>query len=295
MRVRIGVSVGAGGTPGDFATAVDLLEAARVDSLWLPESVYQPAVEPFTGIAFALARTRRLKAGSGISVLPGRHPVLVAKQLASLAGLAPGRVLPVFGLQPAAAAERALFPVPRGQRGAVFDEALTLLRLMLTSSSAVTFRGSFFTVEDASVGPLPAKPLDIWLGGSAPAGLRRVGRLADGWLGSLLTPPEAGDAVRVINEAAAEAGREVEPDHFGISLPVAFGGVPAALATSIRRRRPDADPAALVADGWAGARRLISSYVEVGLSKFVIRTADPVFPVETFIADFARELMPLQT
>src|SRR5215470_19785533 len=169
MKVRIGVSLGPAG-PDQFAAAVDLLEQAGVDSLWLPEMVYSPLVEPFTGMAFALSRTRRLKAGSGISVLPGRHPVLVAKQLASLAGLAPGRVLPVFGLQPAVPAERELFPVPDGRRAAVFDEALTLLRLLLTSPS-VTFSGSFYTVADAAVGPLPAKPLDIWLGGSAPAAL----------------------------------------------------------------------------------------------------------------------------
>ncbi len=292
MKVRIGISLGAA-EPADFAAAVDLLEASRVDSLWLPETVYTPAVEPFTGIAFALARTTRLKAGSGISVLPGRHPVLVAKQLASLAGLAPGRVLPVFGLQPAAPAERDLFPVPAGQRAAVFDEALTLLRLLLTSPS-VTFSGSFFSVDGASVGPLPGKPLDIWLGGTAPAGLRRVGRLADGWLGSLLTPDEAGAAVRVINEAAGAAGREVEPDHFGLSIPVAFGPVPAALAASIARRRPGTAPADLVADGWAGARRMIAAYVEAGLSKFVVRAAGGEPPLTEFVAGFSAELMPLQ-
>ena len=292
MKVRIGISLGAA-EPADFATAVDLLEASRVDSLWLPETVYTPAVEPFTGIAFALARTTRLKAGSGISVLPGRHPVLVAKQLASLAGLGPGRVLPVFGLQPAAPAERDLFPVPAGQRAAVFDEALTLLRLLLTSPS-VTFSGSFFSVDGASVGPLPGKPLDIWLGGTAPAGLRRVGRLADGWLGSLLTPDEAGAAVRVINEAADAAGREVEPDHFGLSIPVAFGSVPTALAASIARRRPGTAPADLVADGWAGARRMIAAYVEAGLSKFVVRAAGGEPPLTEFVAGFSAELMPLQ-
>jgi probable F420-dependent oxidoreductase len=187
-----------------------------------------------------------------------------------------------------------LFPVPPGQRGAVFDEALTLLRLMLTSDE-VTFQGSFFTVEGASAGPLPAKPLDIWLGGSAPAGLRRVGRLADGWLGSLLTPAEARDAVATINAAADQAGRAVEQDHFGTSLAVAFGGIPDALAASIRRRRPDVDPASLVADGWAGAREMISALVEAGLSKFVVRPAAPVAPVGDFIAEFAAELMPLQT
>jgi probable F420-dependent oxidoreductase len=220
--------------------------------------------------------------------------VLVAKQLTSLAGLAPGRVLPVFGLQPALSAERAVFPVPPGQRGAVFDEALTLLRLMLTSDE-VTFHGTFFSVEGASAGQLPAKPLDIWLGGSAPAGLRRVGRLADGWLGSLLTPAEARDAVATINAAADEAGRSVDQDHFGTSLAIAFGGIPDALAASVKRRRPDADPAELIADGWAGARDLISAHTDAGLSKFVVRPAAPPTSLESFIEGFARELMPLQT
>jgi probable F420-dependent oxidoreductase len=247
-------------------------------------------------MAFALSRTRRLKAGSGISVLPGRHPVLVAKQLASLAGLAPGRVLPVFGLQPAQPAERDLFPVPAGQRAAVFDESLTLLRLLL-SSQTVSFEGRFFTVSGASVGVLPGlgtKPLDIWLGGSAPAGLRRVGRLADGWLGSLLTPAEARDAVAVIQEAAADAGRMVDPDHFGLSLPVALDGVPGPLLAAIARRRPGADPATLVPSGWPAARQMIEEYVAAGLTKFVIRPASPSAPFPPFADAFLRELIPLQ-
>ncbi len=300
MKVRIGVSLGPAGTPEAFADAVDLLEQAGVDSLWLPENVYSPLVEPFTGMAFALSRTRRLKAGSGVSVLPGRHPVLVAKQLASLAGLAPGRVVPVLGLLPANPAERVLFPVPDGKRAASFDESLQLLRLLLTAEK-VTFDGEFFSVSDASVGSLPAKPLDIWLGGSAPAGLRRVGRLADGWLGSLLTPEEAGAAVAVIAEAAAEARREVERDHFGLSLPVVFAGnghgIPPALLASIHRRRPEADPATLVAVGWDGARRMIRQYVEAGLSKFVVRPASGLSKPASFgsfVDGFVRELRPLQ-
>ena len=292
MKVRIGVSLGPAGTPETFADAVDWLEQAGVDSLWLPENVYSPVVEPFTGMAFALSRTRRLKAGSGISVLPGRHPVLVAKQLTSLAGPGPRAGAP--GVRAAAGPARRTCAVrrARGKRAAVFDESLALLRLLL-SSETVSFDGEFFTVSDASVGPLPAKPLDIWLGGSAPAGLRRVGRLADGWLGSLLTPAEAGAAVGVIQDAAAQAGREVDPDHFGLSLPVALDGIPDALLASIRRRRPDTDPAALVAAGWDGARRMIGQYVEAGLSKFVVRPAGPG-PFGSFADGFVRELMPLQ-
>ena len=296
MKVRIGISLGPAGTPDQFAGTVDLLEQAGVDSLWLSEITYSPLVEPFTGMAFALARTRRLKAGTGVSVLPGRNPVLVAKQLASLAGLAPGRVLPVFGVLPAQPAERVLFDVPDGRRAAVFDESLRLLRLLLTAER-VSFDGEFFTVSDATVGTLPAKPLDIWLGGSAPAGLRRVGRLADGWLGSLLTPAEAGAAVKIIQEAAAEERREVEEDHFGLSLPVTLAGngdgIPAPLLASINRRRPQADPATLVAQGWDDARRMIGLYVEAGLSKFVVRPASPG-PFGPFLDGFVRELLPIQ-
>src|SRR5205814_1058141 len=168
MKVRIGISLGPAGSPDQFAGAVDSLEQAGVDSLWLPETVYSPVVEPFTGMAFALARTRRLKAGSGISVLPGRHPVLVAKQLASLAGLAPGRVLPVFGLRPAQDAERALFPVPAGQRAAVFDESLELMRLLLTTEK-VDYAGRFFSVS-AAAGPKPTRRRWSPEAGTMPAG-----------------------------------------------------------------------------------------------------------------------------
>src|SRR5262249_7076091 len=171
-------------------------------------------------------------------------------------------------------------------------ESLRLLRLLLTAER-VTFDGEFFTVSDATVGTLPAKPLDIWLGGSAPAGLRRVGRLADGWLGSLLTPAEAGAAVKIIQDAAAEARREVEDDHFGLSLPVTLEGIPAPLLASINRRRPEADPATLVARGWDDARRMNGPYVEAGRSKFVVRPATPG-PFGLFLDGFVRDLLPIQ-
>ena len=294
MKVRIGISLGSAGVPGEFSAAVDELERVGVDSLWLPEMVYGPLVDPFIGMAHALSRTAKLKVGTGVSVLPGRHPVLVAKQLASLAGLAPGRVLPVFGLRPARRNERDLFPVAAGQRAAVFDESLQLLRLLLRQDT-VSFEGAFFTVQGASVGPLPAKPLDIWLGGTAPGALQRIGRLADGWLASLITPQEAGAGRRAIEAAAAAAGREVEPDHYGISLAVATEGIPAGLIAAVRDRRPDADPASLVAASWPDARRMIEAYVAEGLSKFVVRPAGHLSPADGFLGQFVSEMMPLQT
>jgi probable F420-dependent oxidoreductase len=293
VKVRIGIALGSAGVPGEFAAAVDDLEQAGIDSLWLPEMVFGPLVDPFTGMAYALSRTARLKVGTGVSVLPGRHPVLVAKRLASLAGLAPGRVLPVFGLRPARRNERALFGVP-GPRAAVFDESLELLRLLLRQDT-VSFTGEFFTVEGASVGPRPAKPLDIWLGGTAPGALRRVGRLGDGWLASLITPAEAGAGRAAIEEAAAAAGREVEPDHYGISLAVATEGIPAELIASVAERRPGADPASLIAASWPDARRMIEGYVAAGLTKFVVRPAGTVPAGGRFLDQFVSQMLPLQT
>jgi probable F420-dependent oxidoreductase len=293
MKVRIGVSLGPAATPQGLAAGVDLLEKAGIDSLWLSEVVYGDLVEPFTGMMYALARSSHLKVGTGVAVLPGRHPVLVAKQLTSLAGLAPGRVLPVFGLRPARRPEVAAFPVS-GPRAAVFDESLELLRLLL-SQQEVSFAGQFFSVEGASVGPLPAKPLDIWLGGSAPEGLRRVGRFGDGWLGSFLTPAEAGAAREQIQAAAADSGREVDPEHFGISL--AVGTMTPDVIRAIERRRPGVDPSTLSPATWPDAQRMIGAYIEAGLSKFVIRPAS--LPgsggLEYFVDEFAAEMMPLQT
>ena len=270
LKVRLGVGLGA--TAGDFSSVVDELESAGVDSLWLSEVVYGANVEPLIGMTHALARSSKLKVGTGVSVLPGRHPVLVAKQLATLAGLAPKRVLPVFGLRPARRAEWNLFPVPAGRRAAVFDESLQVLKLLLTSDN-VHFSGEFVQLDGVSLPDRPTRPLDIWVGGSAPSALRRVGRLADGWLGSFVTPAQAKLAVETIKAAAADAGREVEEDHYGLSLAVAPAGIPPELARAASDRAPGVDPADLVAAGWDDARRLLDRYLDAGLTKFVLRPA----------------------
>ncbi len=290
MKIRFGVSLGADTGPGKLADVVDQLESLGIDSLWFSELVYSEAVDPFVGMAYALARTRKLKVGTSVVVLPGRHPVLVAKQLASLAALAPKRVLPVFGLRSALAAERDLFTVPDGQRAAVFDESLKLLRFALESEGA-DFSGDYFTTRSVAVAPRPDKPMDIWLGGAAPAAFQRIGRLADGWLGSFLTPAEARLGREQIEAAAAAAGRAVEPDHYGINVAVSDNGLSAGLLDAVRSRRTDVDPTELVADGWSQLHRMIDRYVAAGLTKFVIRPAGGG-DIEEFVTRFAAELLP---
>jgi probable F420-dependent oxidoreductase len=198
----------------------------------------------------------------------------------------------VFGLRSAIPAEREISEVPDGQRAAVFDESLRLLRSVLENDD-VAFTGQYYEVSSAGVGSRPAKPLDIWLGGSAPAAFRRIGRLGDGWLGSFLTPDEARRGRESIQAAAAEARREIEPDHFGIGLAVADGHLPNELAAAVKQRRPDLDPDELIATDWPALHRQIDGYIAAGLTKFVIRPAGHE-PTDEFVDRFVAELLPRQ-
>ncbi|MCT7661898.1 TIGR03854 family LLM class F420-dependent oxidoreductase [Mycobacterium deserti] len=292
MKIRFGIGLGAETGPDKLAEIVDHLEASDVDSLWLSELVYSQAVDPFVGMAFALARTKNLKLGTSVAVLPGRHPVLVAKQLASLAGLAPKRVLPVFGLRSAIPAERDVFVVADGSRAAVFDEALLLLRRALEDDQ-FDFTGDYFAVRSVAVAPRPDQPLDIWLGGSAPAAFDRIGRLGDGWLGSFVTPREAQRARVQIEQAATVAGRCIERDHFGINLAVADGAPSERLLAAVKRRRPDVDPSEIVAFDWPQLHRQLDGYAEAGLTKFVIRPFGDA-PIAEFVERFVAEVVPRQ-
>jgi alkanesulfonate monooxygenase SsuD/methylene tetrahydromethanopterin reductase-like flavin-dependent oxidoreductase (luciferase family) len=108
-----------------------------------------------------------------------------------------------------------------------------------------------------------------------------------------LLPDEARRGREVIQSAAAEAGREIEPDHFGISLAVAEGGLPKDLAAAASRRRPDVNPADLIAGSWPELHRQIDGYVAAGLTKFVIRPAGQE-PIDRFLDRFVAELIPRQ-
>lgn len=182
--------------------------------------------------------------------------------------------------------------MPDGKRAAVFDEALRLLRIALREDD-VTFEGEFFSVRDVRVLPKPSPPLDIWIGGATQAAFRRIGSLGDGWLGSFLTPAEAGRAREAIGAAAADAGREVEPDHYGINLAVGDGELPEQVLAAVRKRRPDLHPAELIAADWPTLHRRLDEYIAAGLTKFVIRPAGAA-NIDEFLDAFTAELLPRQ-
>src|SRR4029077_8668604 len=124
---------------------------------------------------------------------------------------------PAFGLGIVHPVEQQAFGVARGDRASIFDEALPLLR-RLWSEDSVDHDGTWFHYTGMSVLPKPAHPLDVWLGGKAPSELKRVGRLGDGWLASFAAPDQSATARPIIEDAAAGAGREIDPEHFGVMV-----------------------------------------------------------------------------
>ena len=297
MKVRIGYGLGvrASSDPVRFAALVDGLERHRFDSLWLSERVTGDCPDPVVGLAVAAGRTTRLKLGFSVLVLPGRNPMLLAKELASLDRLSGGRLLPAFGLGVVDPGEAQAFGVQREERSARFDEALPLLRRFWTGA-AVDHDGPFHRYDGAVVQPTPLQqPLDVWLGGIAPSELRRCGRLGDGWLPSFCTPDDVRRGIGVITEVAAQHDRSIDPEHFGALVPYVEGPLPDAVAAAVRTRRPDVDPAEVVASGLDGLRATLERHLEAGGSKFVVIPIAEPPDWDEHLASVADALLPLQT
>jgi probable F420-dependent oxidoreductase len=290
MKVRVGYGLGVR-TPtvdgGRLADLVDALEDLRFDSLWLSERLGGDCPDPMVGLAFAAARSRRLKLGTSVQVLPGRNPFVVAKQWATLDRLSGGRCLPAFGLGVADAREQAAFGVERKARAARFDELLPKVRRLWAGEE----------VDGATVAPRPVQEtLEVWLGGIAPSELRRVGRLGDGWLPSFCTPEDVAAARPVVEAEAAAHGRTFDPEHWGALIPYlpAAGPLPDLLVAAVAARRPEVDPARIVPAGLEAVVAFIGDFVAAGASKFVLVPVVEPEGWEAHLAEVAAAVRPLE-
>jgi probable F420-dependent oxidoreductase len=302
MKIRVGFGLGVRTRLHDssFSILVDDLERLGFDSLWLSERIGGEAPDPVTAIAFAAGRTTQLKFGMSVLVLPGRNPIVLAKQLATIDQLSGGRLLPAFGLGVADPHEQQAFGVQRNERAAIFDEALAVLRGAWAPGS-LTHHGERFHYDDLRVLPKPVQqPIDVWLGGIAESELRRVGRLADGWLPSFVTPGDVERGRGIVEASARAHDRSIDPEHFGALIPYTVSErLPAELLAGLRKRRPDvADPSELVALGWPALQAQIGRFVDVGFSKFVVVPVDEpalIHDWSAHLAEAAGMLLPLQS
>src|SRR5579859_2021681 len=293
MKVRIGI--GGVALPGkELGDLVDALDDLGFDSLWLSEVLTSPVLDPMIGLAWVAAHNPRVKLGTTM-LLPGRNPVRLAKQLASLDSLSDGRLLVTFVPGLARPPERNAIGVPPAQRSAIIDEVVPLLR-RLWAGEVVTHHGAAGSFEDVRVSPLPVQePLEVWLGGMAPGALERCGRLSDGWLPSLCTPASAAEGRVVIDAAAARAGRVISPEHFGVSIGYARAPLDEAAEMAIAARSRGLSPADVVPVGMDALRDLLEGFVAVGFSKFVLRPMAPPASWTTELEDLAGAVGDLQT
>jgi alkanesulfonate monooxygenase SsuD/methylene tetrahydromethanopterin reductase-like flavin-dependent oxidoreductase (luciferase family) len=141
-----------------------------------------------------------------VYLLPLRHPLAVARQVASVAELAPGRLVFGVGVGGDDPAEVTNSGVDLGSRGRRMDESLGIVRRLL-AGEVVDHAGEHFHLERASIVPTPQPAVPMVVGGRSEAALRRAGRLAEGWLGVWVSPQRFASSVAAVAEAADAAGR----------------------------------------------------------------------------------------
>jgi probable F420-dependent oxidoreductase len=202
----------------ELVDLVQLVDRCGYDSIWTGDHLAFaiPILDPLLQLAQAAVASRRLLLGTGVYLLPLRHPAPVAKQAATLDLMSEGRLIFGVGVGGEFPREYALAGVPLNERGPRLAEGIAVLR-KLWSGAPVAHEGKFYSFPEVLMLPAPwqAGGPPIWCGGRSEAALKRAGRLADGWMSYVVTPKAFGDGVATIAAAAEAAGRRLE--RFGTS------------------------------------------------------------------------------
>ena len=170
----------------------------------------KPFIEPFTLIGALAAVTETLRFSTFVLKLPMRHPVLAAKQAASVAVLSDNRVDLGVGLSPWPD-DYAVVDVPWERRGRRFDEQIDIVR-GLTGGGFFSYDGEFYDVPSIEISPVPTEPIPLLIGGHSDAALRRAARVGDGWMHAGWGGGEDLDQlIHRLHELRHEYGRASEP------------------------------------------------------------------------------------
>jgi probable F420-dependent oxidoreductase len=207
--------IGRKASPAAIRDSAVQAEALGFDDVWVSEHIilprgasYPPSpafYDPVLTLTWAAAATKRVRLGTSVLVLPMRHPLPLAKELATLQNLSEGRLILGAGVG-WMAAEFAALGVPFQERGRRMDEGIAMMRAVW-SEDPVTFNSRWIQaeIEDMRMQPRPLAPIPIWIGGSSEPALRRAARL-DGWHGSRITPEQAAPIVRRLRAERPDPG-----------------------------------------------------------------------------------------
>jgi probable F420-dependent oxidoreductase len=185
-------------------------EAAGFDSIWLGEHHNNPVLypAPLVGLAAIASRTRSVRLGTGVLLLPLYHPMMVAEEAAMVDVISGGRL--ILGVGAGYAPEEfAAFGSSLKERGGRLEEGASLVR-RLWSEANVTHRGKYYRLNDATVAPRPVQRPSppLWFGAWADAAIRRAARLGDAWLvGPSAALMEIDRCARVYEESRRDLGK----------------------------------------------------------------------------------------
>jgi len=222
---------------GRVASAQAIADAARhaeglgFSDVWVSDHIgvpdgapYPPAFlfDPLVSLSWAAAATRTIGLGTSVLVVPYRHPMVLAKQLASLDRLSDGRLI-VGAAAGWLADEFAALGVPFDERGRRTDEGIAAIRACW-ENRIVDFESETVRIRKMRVEPRPERRIPIWIGGASPAAQRRAVRLGDGWH---LIGTETEALASLIGQM-----RELRPDpEFTVSIRVTWDGLKGDRAT----------------------------------------------------------------
>jgi probable F420-dependent oxidoreductase len=223
QRLRVGVVLPTYrrlANPANIKRAAELSESLGFDSVWVTDHIVVPAAsveafgptffEAMTTMAYVAGITSRVMIGAAILIVPYRHPLLLAKMLASADQLSGGRLIVGAGLG-WLEAESELMGMPHKRRARIADEALVAMRACWESDTP-EFAGETYKFSGLHFSPRPfgGRRLPVLVGGASSAALRRAARVGDGWIGDGLTFEELEATLAQFSRELAETGRKLE-------------------------------------------------------------------------------------
>lgn len=313
-RVEFGVRIPNSGplaSPANLVRAAAEAEALGYDSVWvhdhlawsremhrhhissgaseaLTEAQTSDFYESVVSLAYLAARTTRVKLGIACMILPARHPVYAAKQVAVLDVLSGGRTILGVGLGSRAAMASREFEVAgvlvqgRARR---LEEYIQVLRAVW-QQDRVSFQGEFISFTDAEIFPKPLqKPHPpIFVGGGTDAAARRAARYGDGWLPAWRTPAEMKAGVQVLAEEAEKVGRRADQLQVGLEI---LASIAPQRAKAVERARPTIEASLRTYERTMGSpevamqqsligspeevREQVEAFVDAGVSHFELK------------------------
>ena len=233
--MRIGFSLLNNWGIADAQALVDLAPRAEelgLDSVWVHDHVFnvahvlerigdRPYYEPLTFLTYVAARTRRVRLGTSVLVLPYHNPIRLAKAAATLDVLSGGRLTMGVGVG-AVENEMEAMGTPFKERGAFTDEAIAAMRALWTQAEP-GFDGRYSRFGGMPFSPKPAQrpSIPIVIGGVSAAAIRRAARLGDGWQPLGLSPEAVALGIATLRREAQACGRDAATIPVSIAMSLA--------------------------------------------------------------------------